>query len=92
MVLYTGMALYGFYYALTQPVLKAIVVDTVPREARGRAFGIYYFVTSVAALLASIATGEIWKHFGAHVPFLISAGLAAVSAVMLLAAPKLFRK
>ncbi len=92
MVLYVGMAFYGFYYALTQPVLKAIVVDTVPREARGRAFGIYYFVTSVAALLASIATGEIWKHFGTHVPFLISAGLAAISASMLLVAPRLFRK
>src|SRR5512133_1128310 len=46
MTLYFAMAFYGFYYALTQPVLKAIVVDTVPREARGRAFGIYYFVTS----------------------------------------------
>lgn len=89
--LYIAMAFYGFYYALTQPVLKAIVVDTVPREALGRAFGIYYFVTSVAALLASIATGEVWKHFGAHVPFLISALLAAVAAFMLLSVPRLFR-
>jgi MFS family permease len=92
MALYIAMAFYGFYYALTQPVLKAIVVDTVAREARGRAFGIYYFVTSVAALLASVITGEVWKHFGAHVPFLISGGLAAISALMLLAVPKLFRK
>ena len=91
-VLYIAMAFYGLYYALTQPVLKAIVVDTVPRETRGRAFGIYYFVTSVAALLASVATGEVWKHFGAHVPFMISASLAALSAMMLLVVPKLFRK
>lgn len=90
--LYIAMAFYGFYYALTQPVLKAIVVDTVPREARGRAFGIYYFVTSVAALLASIATGEIWKHLGPHAPFLLSAALAAASAIMVLLAPRLFRK
>lgn len=90
--LYVAMAFYGFYYALTQPVLKAIVVDTVPREDRGRAFGIYYFATSIAALLASIATGEVWKHFGARVPFLVSAVLAAVSAIMLLVVPKLFRK
>jgi MFS family permease len=90
--LYVAMAFYGFYYALTQPVLKAIVVDTVPREARGRAFGIYYFVTSVAALLASVITGEMWHRFGAHVPFLVSAGLALIAAVMLLLVPGLFRK
>ena len=61
MALYGAMAFYGLYYALTQPVLKAMVVDTVPREARGRAFGIFYFVTSVAALLASVITGRLWK-------------------------------
>jgi MFS family permease len=92
LVLYGAMAFYGFYYALTQPVLKAIVVDTVPREARGRAFGIYYFVTSVAALLASVITGEVWRRFGAHVPFLISAALALIAAMMFLLTPKLFSK
>lgn len=90
LVLYGAMAFYGFYYALTQPVMKAIVVDTVPRQARGRAFGIYYFVTSVAALLASVITGEVWRRFGAHVPFLVSAALAVIAAVMLLLTPKLF--
>lgn len=92
MVLYGAMAFYGFYYALTQPVLKAIVVDTVPREARGRAFGIYYFVTSVAALLASVITGEVWREFGPRVPFLFSAGLATIAAIMLLLTPRLFRR
>lgn len=92
LVLYVAMAFYGFYYALTQPVLKAIVVDTVPRETRGRAFGIYYFVTSVAALLASVITGEVWKSFGAQVPFLISAALALIAAIMLVSTPRLFKK
>lgn len=92
LVLYSAMAFYGFYYALTQPVLKAIVVDTVPREARGRAFGIYYFVTSVAALLASVITGEVWKRFGAHMPFLVSAMLALIAALMLVLTPWLYRK
>src|SRR3954470_17897404 len=39
------MALYGGYCALTQPVLKALVVETVPPDIRGRALGIYFFVT-----------------------------------------------
>lgn len=78
------MAVYGLYYALTQPVLKALVVETVAQEIRGRALGVYFFVTSVATLAASLITGQLWKHYGAGVPFYCSAGLAVVSAGLLL--------
>ena len=77
------MAVYGIYYALTQPVLKALVVDTVTKEIRGRALGVYFFATSVATLAASLITGELWKHYGSSVPFYVSAGSAVVSAGML---------
>jgi MFS family permease len=83
------MAFYGLYYAFTAPVLKSLVASSAPPEARGRAFGIFYFVTSVAALLASVITGELWKHYGAELPFLLSAILAAISAALVLIAPKL---
>jgi len=83
LAIWITMAVYGLYYALTQPVLKALVVDTVAPEVRGRALGVYYFVTSVATLAASLITGELWKHYGAGVPFYLSAGLAAISAVLL---------
>jgi MFS family permease len=79
------MGTYGLYYALTAPVLKAIVAEAVPAEIRGRAFGIFAFVTSVTTLLASVLTGQLWKHFGPALPFFVSAGVATVSAVMLLA-------
>jgi MFS family permease len=84
MAIWITMAVYGIYYALTQPVLKALVVDTVAPEVRGRALGIYFFVTSVATLAASLITGELWKHYGAGVPFYLSAAIAALSAVLLL--------
>jgi MFS family permease len=77
------MAIYGFYYALTQPVLKALVVESVREQVRGRALGIYFFVTSVATLAASLITGELWKHYGAAIPFYVSAGTAVVSAALL---------
>ncbi len=77
------MAIYGIYYALTQPVLKALVVDTVAKEIRGRALGVYFFATSVATLAASLITGELWKHYGASIPFYLSAGLAVISAGIL---------
>ena len=81
------MAFYGLYYALTAPVLKALVVDLAPDASRGRAIGLYYLVSSITALLASLITGALWKMFGASVPFYLSAGLAMIAGVLLLALP-----
>src|SRR5258708_14742578 len=83
LAIWIAMAVYGFYYALTQPVLKALVVETVAANVRGRALGIYFFVTSVATLAASLITGELWKHYGAAIPFYFSAVLALVAAGLL---------
>jgi MFS family permease len=86
LAIWIAMAVYGFYYALTQPVLKALVVETVGEKARGRALGIYFFVTSAATLGASLITGELWKHYGAAIPFYFSAGMALAAAGILLLA------
>jgi MFS family permease len=82
--IWISMAVYGLYYALTQPVLKALIVETVAQEVRGRALGMYFFATSVATLAASLITGELWKYYGARIPFYFSAALALASAFMLL--------
>jgi len=87
LAIWITMAVYGLYYALTQPVLKALVVETVGQEVRGRALGVYFFVTSVATLAASLITGQLWKIYGAGVPFYLSAGLAALSAILLIIKP-----
>ncbi len=83
LAIWTTMAVYGLYYALTQPVLKALVVETVAQKMRGRALGIYFFATSVATLAASLITGELWNHYGARIPFYVSAVLAVVAALLL---------
>jgi MFS family permease len=84
--IWMAMAVYGLYYALTQPVLKALIVETVGEDVRGRALGIYFFVASVATLAASLITGELWKHFGAAIPFYFSAAMAIMAAGILLVA------
>jgi MFS family permease len=84
LAIWTTMAFYGLFYSLTNPVLKALIVETVAPEVRGRALGIYFFLTSVTTLLASVITGELWKVYGAQIPFYFSAAIAAVSAVLLL--------
>jgi MFS family permease len=84
LAIWPTMAFYGLFYSLTNPVLKALVVETVRPEIRGRALGIYFFMTSVTTLLASLITGELWKLYGAPVPFYLSSGIAALSALALL--------
>jgi MFS family permease len=84
LAIWLAMSFYGLFYALTAPVLRALVVDTVPHDHRGRAFGVFYSTTSVATLLASIITGELWKYEWPALPFYLSAALAAVAAFMLL--------
>jgi MFS family permease len=83
--IWIAMAFYGLFYALTNPVLKALVVDTAPASLKGRALGFYFFATSVAMLLASVITGELWKHMSPALPFYVSAGLGVVSTILLLA-------
>jgi MFS family permease len=78
------MAAYGLFYALTNPVLRALVVERVPDDVRGRALGMFYFATSVAILIASVLAGYLWRNFGAPSTFYLSATLAVVSAMLLL--------
>jgi len=85
LAIWLTMAFYGLFYALTNPVLKALVVESVGGDVRGRALGIYSFLTSVTTLLSSVITGALWKVHGPAVPFYFSAGIATVSAFALLA-------
>ena len=85
LAIWLTMAFYGLFYALTNAVLKALVVETVEGDVRGRALGIYSFFTSVTTLLSSVITGVLWKSYGPAVPFYFSAGIASVSAFALLA-------
>lgn len=85
LAIWLSMSFYGLFYALTNAVLKALIVESVDGHVRGRALGIFSFFTSVTTLLSSVITGALWKYYGAAVPFYFSAGIAAVSGLGLLA-------
>jgi len=84
LAIWLAMACYGLFYALTNPVLKALIVEAAPSDLRGRALGVYFFSTSIATLLASIITGELWKYRGPRTPFYLSASVAVVCSILLL--------
>jgi MFS family permease len=85
LAIWLAMAFYGLFYALTNAVLKALIVESVDTGVRGRALGIYSFCISVTTLLSSVITGALWKVYGPAVPFYFSSGIATISAFALLA-------
>ena len=64
-----GIGLWGLHLGITQGLLSALVADTAPADLRGSAFGIFYFVSGLAAVVASILAGLLWKEFGSAYTF-----------------------
>lgn len=70
------MAIYGVYMALTDGVGKALIADHAPRESRGRAMGLFYALTGVTTLVASLLVGVVWDYYGSTPALMIGAGFA----------------
>jgi MFS family permease len=76
-------AFYGIYYATTEGVAKAFVADIIPREHRGRAYGIYNAVIGIVTLPASILAGFLWDKINPSAPFFFGAIMAVLAAITL---------
>ena len=80
-----GIALWGLHMGLTQGLLAAMVADTAPADRRGSAFGLFYFVSGVAAIAASVLAGGLWQWHGPKFTFLAGAmfSVAALTGLLL---------
>jgi MFS family permease len=87
---FAGILLWGGHMALTQGLLSRLVAARAPADLRATAFGIFYFASGIALLLSSLGAGLIWDFAGPAATFLAGAGFAALTAVVLLIAPKRF--
>ena len=73
------MAFYGVYMAFTDGVGKALIADYAPRELRGRAMGLFYALTGLTTLVASLLAGAVWDRSGSMLALLIGAGCAILA-------------
>ena len=78
-------AVYGFYYAATEGVGKAMLAQMVPAGSRATAVGTYGLVTGLGALPASLVAGFLWDRVGPAAPFFYGAGMAGLALVTLVA-------
>jgi MFS family permease len=78
-----GVALWGAHMALTQGIFSRMIADSAPEELRATSFGAFWFVSGVAALLASLGAGWLWDRDGSSATFITSAAVAAAALAML---------
>jgi MFS family permease len=78
------MAVYGVYMALTDGVGRALALDYVSPDVRGRALGVTQAVTGGSVLIAGVTAGVLWDRVSPSAPFLIGAVLAGAAALLLL--------
>lgn len=81
------MVAYGAFYGLTEGPERALVAGAAPAALRGRAFGAFHTAVGIAALPASLWFGAVWQRWGAGPAFAVGAGVAAIAAALLAAAP-----
>lgn len=82
-----GVSLWGLHMGLTQGLLATLVAERAPAALRGSAFGLFYLVTGLAQLAASIVAGLLWSRIGPAATFLggalfTAAGLAGAAVVL----------
>lgn len=76
-------AIYGLFAGLTEGAERALVIDLVPEEWRGRALGVYQATVGIGLLPASLVFGTIYQHMGATPAFTLGAMLALAAVFML---------
>jgi MFS family permease len=77
-------ALYGLYSASTDAIQKAFVSDMIGINKKGTGLGIYNAVLGITLLPASILAGYMYDKINPSVPFYFGAGMAFLSAIMML--------
>ena len=76
--------IYGIYFGLAEGAEKALVADLVRPEQRGTAYGLYNLAFGITVFPASLLMGAVWEWRGPQTAFLVSAGLGATAALLLL--------
>ncbi len=82
-----GVILWGGHMALTQGIFSRMIADAAGEERRATSFGAFFFVSGIAALLASLGAGLIWDRDGPGATFTAGAVLAGIAGAMLMLLP-----
>ena len=83
-----GVVLWGAHMALTQGIFSRMIADAAGEHDRATSFGAFFFVSGIAALLASLGAGLLWDRGRPAATFEAAAAMAALAGAMLLWLPR----
>jgi len=66
---------------LGEPARKALIVDLVPPQSRGRSIGLYYLIRSLSIAPAALVGGALWK-VNPPLPFLVAGATGLVGTAL----------
>ena len=81
---YCCFVAYGLYTAMTAGVERALISEIAPADLKGTMLGLQATIVGIALLPASVIAGLLWNTLGETAPFIFGAGLAFLSACMLI--------
>jgi len=93
LLLVLGFAMFGVYKGSSEGVLKAYVIDVVPKGLRGTAMGAFHTAVGLVMLPGGIVAGFLWDSYGHWATFAYGASAALLALVLLIAiAPNVDRR
>jgi MFS family permease len=75
---------YAIPFTLSEGAERAWIADLVPREIRGKSFGLYYLASGVCVLLGTALFGVIYQYVSTRAAFFTAAGLAVAAVLAVL--------
>ncbi len=87
-----GIALWGLHMAMAQGLISALLANAAPTDLRGTAFGLYYLVSGIALLVASVLAGVLWDELGPAAPFIAGAVISLLALLLLWMQPAVFKR
>lgn len=79
-----GFTLFGLYKGTSEGVLKAYVVDVIPKDLRGTALGAFHTSVGLVMLPGGVIAGLLWDSVGSWATFAFGACMAVAASLMLL--------
>lgn len=88
---WVGVILWGIQMGITMNTFTSIIVDITPKHLHGTAFGCYYLVYALVAIIANSYAGLVSEKLGNQYAYLLSGIIASLSLIILVLVMK-YRK
>jgi MFS family permease len=74
-----GFVIYGIFYAMTDGVQRAFVVDLAPKHLKATALGTFHTAIGLATLPGGFTAGLLWDKIGPKATFIYGIALTLTS-------------